>query len=215
MTYKQLISVARAELGYIGKRSNKDLDDKTANIKGAYTKYARDLYSAGYYNGNKQGFAWCCTFVDWLFWEASDHDKAAATACKPTGSCGAGVSYAKNYMASEGLLRASVKAAQSGDVIFFKVNGELTHTGIVESVDSAAQTITTIEGNVKNEVVRKTYKMSDGYLDSVAAPRYSNDDAPFEIVCPCCGKKIMSDGTLAKGETEYFDFKQFVFKLGG
>ena len=214
MTYKQILAVARAELGYIGKISNMSLDDKTANTRGAYTKYARDMYDAGYYNGNKQGFAWCCTFVDWLFWEAAGHDKTAATLCKPTGSLGAGVKYSKNYMASEGLLRASLKDAQPGDVIFFKRNGELTHTGIVEAVDASARAITTIEGNVNNEVVRKTYKLTDSYLDSVAGPRYKEEDIPTKIICPCCGKAIMTDGTIAEGETEYFDFTKFIFKLG-
>ena len=117
-------------------------------------------------------------------------------------------------MASEGLLRASLKDAQPGDVIFFKRNGELTHTGIVEAVDASARTITTIEGNVNNEVVRKTYKLTDSYLDSVAAPRYKNEDVPTKIICPCCGKAIMTDGTIAEGETEYFDFTKFIFKLG-
>ena len=44
MNEKQLIVYkALEEVGYLGKRSNKDLDDKTANAGGKYTKYARDL----------------------------------------------------------------------------------------------------------------------------------------------------------------------------
>lgn len=51
MKANEPILVAFAELGYIGKKSNAQLDDKTANITGLWTKYARDLNDAGYYNG--------------------------------------------------------------------------------------------------------------------------------------------------------------------
>ena len=54
-TASDVIKVAKAELGYYEKASNSNLDDKTAN-KGSnnWTKYARDLSNAGYYNGNKK-----------------------------------------------------------------------------------------------------------------------------------------------------------------
>ena len=42
---EKLINIARAEVGYLEKKSNKDLDSKTANAGSSnYTKYARDLY---------------------------------------------------------------------------------------------------------------------------------------------------------------------------
>ena len=44
MNERQLIiNKALEQVGYLGKRSNKDLDNKTANASGKYTKYARDL----------------------------------------------------------------------------------------------------------------------------------------------------------------------------
>ena len=56
---EKLIQIARAEIGYLEKTSNKDLDSKTANAGSAnYTKYARDLYPS------LQGQAWCDMFVD-------------------------------------------------------------------------------------------------------------------------------------------------------
>ena len=56
---KTVIDLAEQEVGYLEKASNANLDDKTANAgSGNYTKYARDLYNAGYYNGNKNGYAW-------------------------------------------------------------------------------------------------------------------------------------------------------------
>ena len=41
---EKVISVAKDEVGYLEKKSDKDLDSKTANSgNGNYTKYARDL----------------------------------------------------------------------------------------------------------------------------------------------------------------------------
>lgn len=61
-TIKDLVALAESEVGYLEKASNAQLDDKTANAGGAnYTKYARDLDAIGFYNGKKQGYAWCFT----------------------------------------------------------------------------------------------------------------------------------------------------------
>lgn len=41
----KVLSIARQEIGYLEKRSNSQLDSKTANAGSSnYTKYARDLY---------------------------------------------------------------------------------------------------------------------------------------------------------------------------
>ena len=60
-----IVAIALAEVGYREKATNSMLDDKTANSgSNNWTKYARDLAAAGYYNGNKNGYAWCDCFVD-------------------------------------------------------------------------------------------------------------------------------------------------------
>lgn len=42
---EKIIRIARTEIGYLEKQSNKDLDSKTSNAgSNNYTKYARDLY---------------------------------------------------------------------------------------------------------------------------------------------------------------------------
>ena len=65
---RRVLQVARAEIGYREKRSNASLDDPAANAGGGnFTKYARDLDRIpGFYNGPKQGFAWCDVFYDWI-----------------------------------------------------------------------------------------------------------------------------------------------------
>ena len=175
MTANELISAARCWVGYCGKTKNIDLDDPLALPGGLYTCFARDLWMNGnsehYYNGNKNGFSYCCVFVDAMFYYAAGRNKDAAVTIKPTGSLGAGVKWSKGYM--EDLI---VTDPRPGDVVFFRSGGELCHTGIVTYVDET--TISTIEGNIngpvyKHVVGEKTYNRTDKYIDSFARPRYS------------------------------------------
>ena len=47
-TAAKLVVLADADVGYLEKASNAQLDDKTANAgRNNYTKFARDLYAAG------------------------------------------------------------------------------------------------------------------------------------------------------------------------
>lgn len=66
----KVIAVAQAELGYLEKASDSQLDSKTANAGYAnFTKYARDIDAIPhFFNGPKQGYAWCGNcFIGWLF----------------------------------------------------------------------------------------------------------------------------------------------------
>ena len=132
---QKVISIARAEVGYLEKKSNKDLDDKTANAGDKnYTKYARDMDAInGFYNGKKQGVAWCDIFVDWCFVQAYGIDEGRALLCQPLKSCGAGCKYSRNYYKAKGRLFDS---PQPGDQIFFYpsdgIGGSaIAHTGLV------------------------------------------------------------------------------------
>ena len=66
---ERLLATARAEIGYLEKETNAQLDDKTANAgDNNWNKYARDLDALGIvYNFNKNGYAWCDIFTDWCF----------------------------------------------------------------------------------------------------------------------------------------------------
>lgn len=169
-TAQRLLEIAAAEIGYKEKASNSNLDDKTANA-GAnnWTKYARDLYAAGYYNGNKNGFAWCDVFVDWCFYQLAgcDAKKAQEVECQ-TGPLGAGCKYSLEYYQKQG--RFFTTNPQPGDQIFFKSDGSISHTGIVESVNGS--TIVTIEGNASDQVKRINRKMGDGYTYGFGRPKF-------------------------------------------
>ena len=170
-TAKQLVAIAEAEIGYHEKASNNNLDSKTANSgKGNYTKYSRDLFKSGYYNGNKQSFDWCDQFVDWCFFRlCGNKDKAEYLECQ-TGKYGAGCGFSLKYYKAAGRFDGNPKV---GDQIFFKYSNDdstADHTGIVVRVTDSL--VETIEGNSGGEVKRKAYDRSYYAIIGYGHPRY-------------------------------------------
>lgn len=168
----KVIAVAVAEIGYKEKASNSQLDDKTANAgKADYTKYARDFDQKypNWYNGKKNGFAWCDMFVDWCFLTAFGYAKALALLCQPEKSCGAGCTYSAGYYKNKGQFHTS--NPKPGDQIFFGTSmSNCSHTGIVEKVDSSK--VYTIEGNTSAQVARRTYSLNDKSIVGYGRPKY-------------------------------------------
>lgn len=165
-TAKQLLAIAAAEIGYKEKETNNKLDDPTANAGDEnFTKYARDLAAAGYYQGSKQGNAWCDVFVDWCFLKlCGSREKAEEITCQ-TGLYGAGCKYSAQYYKQQNRFYTSDPAP--GDQIFFR---EFSHTGIVEKIDG--KWIHTIEGNTSNRVAQRTYAIGSGDIDGYGRPKY-------------------------------------------
>lgn len=171
-TATKLVEIATAEIGYHEKASNSNLDSKTANSgKGNYTKYSRDLYKAGYYNGIKQGFDWCDQFVDWCFYQLCGKHKYKAECIEcQTGNLGAGCGFSMKYYKAAGRFDNTPKV---GDQIFFKYtndNSTADHTGIVVRVTDSL--VETIEGNSGSEVKRKAYQRNDKTIIGYGHPRY-------------------------------------------
>lgn len=174
-TVSKLLEIARSQLGYKEKESNSQLDSATGNAGDAnYTKYARDLHAAGYYQASKQGFAWCDMFVDWLFLQLCGGDAAAAQKmiCQ-SGPYGAGCKFSAQYYQDAGRY---FEEGQAGDQIFFN---NYAHTGIVESV--AGGIVTTIEGNTSNMVARRTYAVGDKCIDGYGRPKYDSEAAAAPV----------------------------------
>lgn len=178
---ERLIATARAEIGYLEKANNAQLDDKTANA-GAnnYTKYARDLDRMGVYNGAKNGYAWCDVFVDWVFIQTFGLELAMQLTCQPMGGYGAGCTESARYYKQAG--RFFKSGPQPGDQIFFSSNGGATmyHTGLVTAVTGS--TITTIEGNTSSAagvvanggaVREKQYSINYNQIGGYGRPDYS------------------------------------------
>ena len=168
---QRVLEIARAEIGYREKASNASLDDKTANAGGAnYTKYARDLDAIPhFYNGPKNGYAWCDVFYDWLMVQAFGPELAKEMLCQPADSAGAGCSFSALYYRQAG--RFYNTDPQPGDQIFFTFAvGEVSHTGVVESVSGG--TVTTIEGNTSDSVARRSYQIGSGSIYGYGRPRW-------------------------------------------
>ena len=170
-TATKVIAVAVEQIGYKEKASNNSLDDKSANAGDAnYTKYARDFDQKypSWYNGKKNGFAWCDMFVDWCFLTAFGYEKALALLCQPERSAGAGCTYSLRYFKNKGQFHTS--DPKPGDQIFFGTSlDNSTHTGIVESVDK--KQVHTIEGNTSNQVARRNYSLTNSRIPPLLLPR--------------------------------------------
>lgn len=175
-----LLAVARAEIGYLEKASNSQLEDKTANAgSNNYTKYARDLDKLGVYNGKKNGFAWCDMFVDWCFIRAFGLETGMTMTFQPMGGYGAGCTNSAKYYQQQGRYYAD---PQPGDQIFFSENNGKTmcHTGLVEKVANGR--VYTIEGNTSGSsgvvanggmVRSKSYPLGYTKIVGYGRPDYS------------------------------------------
>ena len=143
----RLIAAAEEQVGYIGKKSNAQLNDFKANAGGKFNKYARDLDALGdFYNGRKNGYDWCDVFVDWCFVTTFGRELGQKLLGQPDRSLGAGTGYSLNYYRQQG--RFFTGTPQPGDQIFFGDSKSTWHTGIVVKVEGGY--VHTIEGNAGN-----------------------------------------------------------------
>lgn len=125
-----VIKTAQYEIGYLEKKSNAQLDSKTANAGyNNFTKYWRDVYPA------YQGQAWCACFISWIFMKTF------------------GLAMAKKllkhwpyvYCPTLGSLFTKNANPKVGDIVIFYRNGTFAHTGLVTKVKG--DQFWTIEGN--------------------------------------------------------------------
>lgn len=223
---KKVIDIALAEVGYLEKETTAQLDSKTGNAGDEnYTKYARDLAELNFYNGRKQGAAWCDVFVDWCFVQAYGKAAALALTCQPTkaaNNCGAGCKYSRQYYQNKGQLYSS---PQAGDQIFFygKTDGKvdknkIAHTGLVEKVDSSK--VYTIEGNTSGSsgvvangggVFRKSYSLSYARIAGYGRPAYGTQtvkEEPAKESAQTSGNASQSAPSTQKAEYTTYTVKK-------
>lgn len=204
---ERLIAVARAEVGYLEKKSNADLDSKTKNAgSNNYTKYNRDMKAwAGSAGLNDQ---WCQNFVDWCFVTAFglvDAKKLIYTFTNytPTGSSA--------FKKRERYIKRGKGTPKRGDVVYFfnSSKGRIGHVGIVTRVSGSK--VYTIEGNTSGAstlvtngggVREKSYSMSSSYIDGYGSVDYSaiagdGYDAPTVPVEPVyrLGDRVLKNYT--------------------
>ena len=182
-----VIEVALNEVGYVEKASNSNLDSKTENSgSGNYTKYARDLDNISFYNGPKNGYAWCDVFVDWCFYKAFGKERALELLCQPEKSTGAGCGFSMNFYKSHNQFYSK---PQAGDQIFFTDGTSIYHTGLVYKVDNSK--VYTVEGNTSDvsyvdgnggKVCKKSYPLGASCIAGYGRPKYdiTTVDVPVE-----------------------------------
>ena len=125
-----LIATARAEVGYLEKKSNSQLDDKTANAGyNNYTKYWRDVYP------QYQAQAWCAAFISWCMMKTFGLDTAKKLLKH----------WPYVYCPTLGNLFTKYANPKKGDIVIFYRGGTFAHTGLVTKVED--DVFYTIEGN--------------------------------------------------------------------
>lgn len=174
----KVLNLASNEVGYLEKKTNSQLDSKTANAgMNNYTKYARDIDSLNIMYGKKQGYAWCAIFFVWLVYKAYGR--------KALDKVLYGLEYSAGCIETANYYKTAKKFYSSpnvGDQIFFKnSNGVICHTGLVYKVDNTY--VYTIEGNTSNAngvianggcVAKKKYKKNYFYIAGYGRPNYGD-----------------------------------------
>ena len=150
---EKVIEVAKGEVDYLEKRSNSQLDDKTANAGyNNRTKYWRDV------KPEWQGQPWCACFITWVFQTALGKDRAKQLLKH----------YPYTYCPTMASLFTLNSTPKVGDIVIFKKDGVYAHTGLVIAV--SGNSFTTIEGNTSGAstvvdngggVCQKTYSLSN------------------------------------------------------
>lgn len=173
-TVDKVIKIAEAEVGYLEKRSNAQLDSKTANAGSAnYTKYGRDMHQI-YPSVMDFPAAWCDCFVDWCFYKA--YGVSTAKSLIGGNFNDYTVASAQAYKNKKAWYTSKPKV---GDQIFFKNETRICHTGIVYKVTSS--TVYTIEGNTSGAsgvisngggVCKKSYPLTYARIAGYGRPKY-------------------------------------------
>ena len=155
-----LIKIAEGEMGYLEKKSNSQLDSKTANAgSGNYTKYWRDVYPS------YQAQPWCAAFVSWCFEKAFGLETAKKLLKH----------WPYTYCPTLGDLFTKNANPKVGDIVIFFRGGEFAHTGIVTAV--SGDRFETIEGNTSG---------ASGIVDNgggVCKKSYYNSQLPGTKFC--------------------------------
>lgn len=179
-----LIATAQAEIGYMEKKSNAQLDDKNTNVgDGNYTKYWRDLKPS--WNGS----AWCAVWVSWCMYKTFGLETAKKLLKHEN-------DFPYVYCPTLGARFTKYANPQRGDIVIFYRNGTFTHTGIVTKVEG--DKFYTIEGNTNNG---STIIANGG---SVCSKSYNNSNLPGTKFCRpdySIVKSIMNSSSTSKPST--------------
>lgn len=174
-TAKAAIDIALAQDGYLEKKSDSQLTNKTANAgKNNYTRYEKEVFGT---NGNY----WCASFISWVFWMLCNKNKTEAKKVCLTLTRGA-----------ETFRRAFIKAKRYGSapklgaLVFFSGtrHSGANHIAMVYKYDS--KYVYTVEGNTSSDagvvdnggaVNCKKYLRTNSKILGYGYPNYDSDSS--------------------------------------
>lgn len=171
----RIVKTALKEVGYKEKKSNKDLDSKTANAgKNNYTKYGK------WYG--KVKCEWCVIFICWVYAQNNLLSLIKKTAYAPT--------LLNFFKKKKEFIKRGNKVPQKADVIFinWKSSSSPDHAGIVYKVDR--NYVYTVEGNYSNMVKKRKYKLVDTRIIGYGTPKFANNNKKYTK-----GKYIVTSNT--------------------
>ncbi|MCR4808004.1 MAG: DUF2272 domain-containing protein [Lachnospiraceae bacterium] len=182
-----VIAIAKSQIGYHEGNSEADYGGDNTSGNGDYTEYGRYLGSSGN--------AWCSEFATWCV------RMAGLPTSKLNNSRGANANTftkdtsARYYDWSQTTWGGGTYTPQKGDIILwvwsssenystYTYSTSLSHTTIIESVDSNGSDVTfhVVHGNANGDVGEKDYTVSktngeygtSGKIGYIVAPDYSN-----------------------------------------
>ena len=179
---KQLLD---AQVGYLEKRSNSNLDSKTGNAGyNNYTKYSRDVNNMGLMGC--QGQPWCATYQFWICAQIFGKSKALEIMGNGFYNCNS----VKAHSKSKGTWHSTPKL---GALVIFR-NG--AHIGRVISI--SGNTIRTNEGNTSSGslnsveanggcVAEKLYTIGNSQIDGYVWIDYGEETAEPETTWKATG----------------------------
>lgn len=199
-TAKEIISLAKS---WIGKNEADGSHKTIIDIYNSHKPLARGYKVKCVANDSKTNDAWCATFISALAIQCN------ATDIIPT-ECGCG-EMIKLCQKMGIWVENENRVPKEGDIIFYDWQddgksdnkGWSDHVGIVEKVNG--NTITVIEGNVKDAVGRRTIAVNGRYIRGYAVPKYEvakdsvTEKAVTEKPSAGCGEVSITLNELQKG----------------
>lgn len=175
-TAQSAINIALGQDGYLEKKSDSQLTNKTANAgKNNYTRYEKEVFGT---NGN----FWCASFISWVFWMLCGKDKTKAKNVCLTLTRGA-----------DTFRQAFIKAKLYGNtpklgaLIFFSGtrHAGANHIAMVYKYDD--KYVYTVEGNTSSDsgvvdnggaVNCKKYLRTNSKILGYGYPKYDSGSSP-------------------------------------
>lgn len=158
---EKVITTAKSYVGYAEEPKGSNKNKFAAMIDSKYPDF---------YNGKKNGCAWCDVYVDAVFLESVGEDEALRLLCQPKHSTGAGCKFSAQFYKNAKQWHTEPAV---GDQIFFYVGGDINHTGIVTKVD--ANRVYTVEGNSGDMVKTHSYALTNKNIAGYGRPAYRGE----------------------------------------